>query len=69
MARRLRFGLPRGYGRDPFRRRLKPTAPYSTDARQLALEFGARPLPSPSPWPTRQTDLEEFIAGLGKADK
>ena len=29
MSRRRKFGLPRGYGRDPFRKRLKPTASYS----------------------------------------
>ena len=62
---RRRFGLPRGYGRDPYRKRLKPTAPLSNDPRQLPLPDAAptaTPAPSEEPCPQHQVDLEEWLA-------
>jgi hypothetical protein len=69
---RRRFGLPPGYGRDPYRRHLKATAPYSNDPRQLSIDFRAkrerraRPAPAPWPWPWSEPepDIEEVIRAL-----
>jgi hypothetical protein len=67
MSRRnRRFGLPRSYGRDPFKVSLKATAPHSKHPQQLSLDFAslAKPPPRDARWPEHQIDLEEFIASL-----
>jgi hypothetical protein len=70
--KRRRFGLPRGYGRDRYRVRLKSTAPHSPDPQQISLDFAAADcrLPDieicakPAACPAGQIDLEEYIASL-----
>ena len=55
----------RGHGRDPFRVRLKSTAPHSRNPQQLLLDLAAKPTAPPQPqWPEHQTDLEEYLANL-----
>jgi hypothetical protein len=65
MSRRnRRFGLPQGYGRDPFKVSLKATAPHSKHPQQLSLDFAPPACPRDARWPEYQIDLEEFIATL-----